>query len=997
MIRLSKQQVERKIEFIGSYVNASNAADASKFDANANVTSKNIATLEAELWKDYNIQINRGIVSAKIAELFGQELADEYNRQIEDHEIYVHDETSLKPYTYGPSESLVVYKAGKKLLTTFERLYAMYTELPETCLSEDDGAYAKYPTDLYVDDYGHKTSRITRLVRKARKRDMVRVKTKYGEDVIVTDNHPLIINRDDVNDTVDAINSLGKTQFKQDTVFDCDTRTIDVASTFGYDSYGAYSISSINDGTKIEGIKSTIELNSKLGYFVGFFIAEGSITNNMTIITQADPFVLRTIASYFFDVTGIAGKIYKDVSHSHSDRNEKWYLQYNSVFVKTLLEDYFMIPKYAERKALPQNIFDTNKDFVGGLISGLIDGDGTIGGSRISIRLASRSAISQLAIILRSFGVGISMTYQEQSNQAFGSYSSNYPIFGVSFSLTGDIDLGLSYKVRDNKSNLTDATRYVTESSIVASIDTIVNEAYLNTDIYDITTESSTFMCNNLLVHNCTSITMYPFLINGLVSLGGESKAPKHLESFCGSFVNLVFAVSSQFAGALATVEFLMYFDYFARKDYGDDYLITARDKIENHLQHVVYAINQPAAARGYQSVFWNISMFDKFYFDAMFGEFAFPDENFTRPSWDSVSKLQSFFMEWFNGEREKAILTFPVVTVAMLTENGKVKDRTFLDMCAKEMSEGNSFFTYLSDSADSLASCCRLRNEMAENEFSYSLGAGGVSTGSINVITLNMNRLIQEKIDLKSTIDKIHKYQVAYRKVMEQYLEHHMLTVYDAGFISIDKQFLTIGINGMVEGAEALGFTISNNPEYIDYVSSQLKIIFDANKEAYKTYGYKFNTEFVPAENLGVKNAAWDRKRGLKVPRDCYNSYFYVVEDTEINPLDKIILHGKEMVKYLDGGSALHLNLEEYLTKDAYVKLFDSCALAGCNYFTTNVKITICNECENIDKHTLKACPKCGSTNIDYATRIIGYLKRISSFSSARQKEETNRYYAVE
>lgn len=997
MIRLSKQQVERKIEFIGSYVNAANAADASKFDANANVTSKNIATLEAELWKDYNIQINRGIVSAKIAELFGQELADEYNRQIEDHEIYVHDETSLKPYTYGPSESIVVYKDGKKLLTTFELLYAMYTDLPETCLSVDDGAYAKYPLDLFIDDFNNKRTKITRLVRKSRKRDMYRIKTKYGEDLIVTDNHPLIIDSSNVDNTVNAIDSLGCVQFKQDSVFDGNTTEIDIVAEFGYDNYGSYCISPVNDGKKIEGIKPIVELSAELGYFVGFFIAEGSITDGMTIITQNNRDTLARLASYMFTATGISGKIYKDVSASHSDRQVKWKLQYNSEFLIGLIETYFGISRHAERKTIPQNIFNTNRVFVGGLMSGMIDGDGTYGSGRLSIRLASRGAITQLAILLRAFGVGISMTYQEQSDQAFGSYSSNYPVFGVSFGLTGDLDLQLSYKVNEHSDSITDTTRYLCGQSTINSVDKIVNDSYLNTDIYDITTETSTFMCNNILVHNCTSITMYPFLINGLVSLGGESKAPKHLESFCGSFVNLVFAVSSQFAGALATVEFLMYFDYFARKDYGDDYLTTARDKIENHLQHVVYAINQPAAARGYQSVFWNISMFDKFYFDAMFGEFAFPDENFTRPSWDSVSKLQSFFMQWFNGEREKAILTFPVVTVAMLTENGKVKDRSFLDMCAKEMSEGNSFFTYLSDSADSLASCCRLRNEMAENEFSFSLGAGGVSTGSINVITLNMNRLIQEKIDLKSTIDKIHKYQVAYRKVMEQYLDHHMLTVYDAGFISIDKQFLTIGINGMVEGAEALGFTISNNPEYIDFVSSQLKIIYDANKDAYKTYGYKFNTEFVPAENLGVKNAAWDRKRGLKVPRDCYNSYFYVVEDTDTNPVDKIILHGKEMVKYLDGGSALHLNLEEYLSKDAYVKLFDSCALAGCNYFTTNVKITICNECENIDKHTLKACPKCGSRNIDYATRIIGYLKRVGSFSSARQKEESQRYYAID
>ncbi|VEI78117.1 anaerobic ribonucleoside triphosphate reductase [Mannheimia haemolytica] len=490
----------------------------------------------------------------------------------------------------------------------------------------------------------------------------------------------------------------------------------------------------------------------------------------------------------------------------------------------------------------------------------------------------------------------------------------------------------------------------------------------------------------------CVSVTMYPFLRDGLTKLGGESKAPKHLASFCGSFINFVFAVSSQFAGAVATVEFLTYFDYFARKDYGDNYLQTHRSDIENHLQQVVYSINQPAAARGYQSVFWNISVYDKFYFEAMFNRFVFPD--FEKPNWETTSKLQLFFMQWFNKERSKAILTFPVVTAAMLTEKGKCKDDEFANQMAKELSQGNSFFIYQSDNPDSLASCCRLRNEISDHSFSYSLGAGGVATGSINVITINMNRLVQDNRDLSEEVSKIHKYQYAYRKLMEEYLAAGMLPVYDAGFISLHKQFLTIGINGMAEAAESQGLTVGYNPDYIDFVQSRLKIIFQANQAAGEKYGVKFNTEFVPAENLGVKNAKWDKEDGYFVPRDCYNSYFYVVEDEEINALDKFLLHGRELIEWLDGGSALHLNLDEALTQTGYRSLLDTAAKTGCNYFCINVKITICNECSHIDKRTLHSCSKCGSDNIDYGTRVIGYLKRVSAFSSARQKEHSLRFY---
>jgi len=490
----------------------------------------------------------------------------------------------------------------------------------------------------------------------------------------------------------------------------------------------------------------------------------------------------------------------------------------------------------------------------------------------------------------------------------------------------------------------------------------------------------------------CTSITMYPFLLDGLTKLGGESKAPKHLESFCGSFVNLVFAISAQFAGAVATVEFLMYFDYFARKDYGDDYLVTHYKQIENHLQHVVYALNQPAAARGYQSVFWNISLYDSAYFEAMFGHFVFPD--MTAPDWSSLKALQSMFLNWFNQERNKAVLTFPVVTAAMLVEDNEPKDKEFALMCAENLSQGGSFFVYQSTDADSLASCCRLRNEISDHSFSYSLGAGGVSTGSINVITLNMNRLVQDGRDLATEIRKIHAYQIAYRTLMEEYQQAGMLPVYDAGFISFNKQFLTIGINGMVEAAEYLGIQVGVNDAYKEWVKSQLEVIYKENRLATKETGFLFNTEFVPAENLGIKNAKWDSEDGYFTPRECYNSYFYLVEDTTLNHLDKFILHGKSMTEFLDGGSALHLNLEEHLDTEQYMQLFNVAARTGCNYFCINVRITICNHCEYIDKRSRQSCSQCGSTDIDYGTRVIGYLKRVSSFSHGRRKEHKLRHY---
>lgn len=360
----------------------------------------------------------------------------------------------------------------------------------------------------------------------------------------------------------------------------------------------------------------------------------------------------------------------------------------------------------------------------------------------------------------------------------------------------------------------------------------------------------------------CVAITMYPFLLEGLQPIGGLSAKPKNLDSFCGMFVNLVFAISSQFAGAVATGEFLMYFDYFARKEWGDDYWKRPEEMVDKHrnidktleqkFQQIVYSINQPAAARNFQSVFWNISYFDKYYFEGLFGEFVFPDGS--KPQWDSLNWLQKKFMSWFNEERTKCILTFPVETVALLTDGEDIRDKEWADFTAEMYSKGHSFFTYTSDSADSLSSCCRLRNEVSDNQFSYSLGAGGIATGSKSVMTLNINRLVQDAVNkgydmidyLRSQVQKVHKFQTAYNELLKDYLKDGLLTVYTAGFINLKKQYLTVGVNGVIEAAEFLGIEVSDNDTYREFMQSILKTISDENRKA-RTKELMFNTEFVP------------------------------------------------------------------------------------------------------------------------------------------------------
>ncbi|MDR1259311.1 MAG: anaerobic ribonucleoside-triphosphate reductase [Tannerellaceae bacterium] len=594
------------------------------------------------------------------------------------------------------------------------------------------------------------------------------------------------------------------------------------------------------------------------------------------------------------------------------------------------------------------------------------------------------------------------MDYCDASNAASGSrFDANANVENKNMAtLIGE--LPKSNFIRLNRRMLTDRLKETFGKEVADKYIDLLNRHYIYKN-----DETS-------LANYCASITMYPWLIGGTTSIGGNSKAPTNLRSFCGGFVNMVFMVSSMLSGACATPEFLMYMNYFIGLEYGRDYYLDAGrvvdlskrqrtlDKvITDHFEQIVYSINQPTGARNFQAVFWNISYYDRYYFESLFENFIFPDGS--RPDWESLSWLQKRFMKWFNRERTRSVLTFPVETMALLTENGEPKDREYGDFTAEMYSEGHSFFTYMSGNADSLSSCCRLRNEIHDNGFSYTLGAGGVSTGSKSVLTINLNRCVQHAVRngillqfyLEEIVDLVHKVQLSYNENLKYMQEKGMLPLFDAGYISLSRQYLTIGVNGMVEAAEFLGIEISDNPKYEEFVRQILGLIEQYNKK-YRTKDVMFNCEMIPAENVGVKHAKWDRRDGYTVKRDCYNSYFYIVEDESLNIIDKFRLHGRKYIEHLTGGSALHLNLEEHLSREQYKQLLRVATQEGCNYFTFNIPNTVCNDCGHIDKRNLKTCPACNSRDLDYLTRIIGYMKRVGNFSQPRQEEAKRRHYAT-
>lgn len=538
----------------------------------------------------------------------------------------------------------------------------------------------------------------------------------------------------------------------------------------------------------------------------------------------------------------------------------------------------------------------------------------------------------------------------------------------------------------------------------------------------------------------CMAVSLYPLMTEGVGNIDGVTPSePNDLQSFSGQITNLTFLLSSQCKGAVAFGEYFIALNYYIIKEFGPNWyekldcitttehsLVkrTIRGNIHKAFKQFIYGVNQPAGNRSYQSPFTNISYYDKTYFTSLFGEFCYPDG--TKPEWKAIDTLQRMFMKFFNKLRTKQVLTFPVETMAMVHDGKDIIDKEYKNFTAEMYAEGHSFFTYISDSADSLASCCRLKNELTENTFNPTSGLTGVMTGSCNVITLNINRIVQDCVKLNSTnpndiqevypefkkeiqvgikrhlvsiLERVYKYHIAYKTMLYEMEDKGMFAASNGGYIYISKLYSTIGLNGLNEAARFLGLEVSNNPEYIEFLQLILGTIKEQNKLHSiqdKKRPYLFNSEVVPAEGLGGKNYRWDKEDGYWVPEDenLYNSYFYNAHDNT-SVLDKFVLHGKQTYQFTDGGSAAHINLEDHLSKEQYLKLIDFAIQEGTNYFTFNIPNSKCDDCGFITKHPICECPKCSSKNITQYTRVIGYLRPIKAFGSDRQVEAAKRNYA--
>lgn len=1001
-----RDNVERNLNFIDNFVKSDNTANAT-IDDNSNVATHNIAVMNTEIHKEDNKETNTRIWYNKIKELYGKELAEQFLVDINTI-LYPHDLSSqigmpycvaitLYPFLKNGIKDIGGLSAAPKNIDSFcglfvNLVFAIAAQYKGACMHHSQNLIINGRT-VNVKEFAEKQTnwlpfesngqlwevsslenpyyiteekrqvQINKVYRRKYDSTMYKVTTKLGKQCIVTKDH--------------IFKTLYKGSIKE----------------VKAEELSLYDTVFINNN--LSNIINRDSVEYKRNFCLGMLLGDGCLTTESLVqlsVCYDHEFYLDTFNKYSNEVFGYT--LNKNKGH------HCWNAQKRSAEYKEKICSYLTGSTTLDKNIKPEYL--QSIDECCGFLDGIMSTDGGYHHC-YAISLINKglinSCIKSLELLNVPYHTSIDPAHDNKKELYNLSFSSCAKVYLPNFLKKckqhkgGDFIYYISNKSKKwsyGESNFVDTSRRggnkwgkTSELDVITAIEAFENDYPY---VYELETESHWYSCGGIITHNC------------------------------------------------ATPGMLLCMDYFLRKEWGDCYYekpeaiitsdyclrrMTIQGQIHQYFQQICYSLMQPSGSRGNQACFWNLSIFDKPFFDTMYGDFYFPDG--TKPKWESLSWLQKDFMHWLNQERLKCILTFPVVSVCLIYQDHKFLDEDLYQFAAQEYAEGDSFFTYISDSADSLSSCCRLSSKISKPQFNFTNGQLSEMTGSKNVITLNLNRIVQdwyhqtceedissnlyiwakENIDslkdyMSTTLDRVYKYQTAYNEVLKYLYSKNLLTVYNAGFIDMKKQYLTIGINGLNQAAEFLGLQCNKNEDYEQFCSKIFSIIKEQNA-LHKTKELMFNTEFTPCESAAVKLYNRDKKDGYWVPQDTnlYASYIFKPNDIDITVLDKIHLHGKEVCgDNLDGGSAAHINLDSHLDKEQYLKIIKYAAEEGCKYFTFNVPNSECDDCGFITKHPITECPKCGSKKISYYDRVIGYLTKISNWSKGRQIEQETRVY---
>lgn len=927
----------------GFFSNAAPTADIS-VDANSNISTKDMIVYNAELPKPYFRLNAYYLVWRKLKQLYGQV---EANRIIEmqlSGDFYINDFHGVsQPYSYHPQTTITIRVDGcVKSITMVD----LFEELSFFINSDVGSGYIDTSNlNIEILDKG-KWVKLLRLLRHRSHSDLVRIETKRGGVCVVTEDHPVIL-------------SGGDEKIADEVTFEDELMHQD-----------RYAFS----GTK--------EIDLDEAYIIGAMVGDGYVCRGKCVLVQND-----IVNTHYYEL------INKKYDHVNEEKENR--LNFGTVDTAELYKK--LIGLGAINKHLPRDWPTWSEDARLSLLAGVIDTDGTVNKRNgvVDVRLISLAAIQQIAELVSTLGFDRIRTSLVNKYKSKKSYKSNYKLYRVSFRVNNKKLSEFSRKVRE----MSDVVFRVAgidgrwDSDRVNKIDLI---DWKGEWVYDVTTETGTFYSNGLTVHNCYNYSTFDVALNGLTMVNKiTSIPPKYLYSFKSQLEQFVVIASNSTLGATGLADLFIVIGYYV-----DKILETSSDAgfrfqseedcwryVKENIVSFIYTINQPM--RVTQSPFTNVSVFDNGFLETLVPEYVFPDGK--APNIGTVKKLQYLFLDTMNEELKRTPITFPVVTACFsVDEEGAISDDEFLGGVAERNLE-YGFINLYCGKTSTLSSCCRLRSD-TNNEYFNSFGSGSTKIGSLGVVTINLPRLAYRFIndkeaflkELELFVEIAGKINNSKRKIIQKRIANGAQPLYSLGFMDINKQYSTCGLNGINEAIEILGMNIVED-EGSAFAIEMFQTINRANDRLQRQYKAPHNCEQTPSENSSIKLAKKDDMLGYKTGAEFYSNQFIPLI-TEADMLDRIKLQGM-FDKHFSGGAICHINIEGRIEeKEVMVDLIRACAERGVIYFAVNYNLQKCiNDHMSVGKSSV--CPICGSEGLEDYTRVVGFLTAVKNWHHIRRE----------
>lgn len=1016
-------------DFYAHFLKIDTVADATT-DANANVTDKNINTMQKEAKKPFTRLLSRNKLYIELKEEFGKEVADNYLESVVNGELYEHDnyDSSYKPYSYFGDETILVKYKKELQYISFKGLFNLVEEKPKL-IHKEDKAYAKYTDDLMIWDNG-KWTKVIRVIKKPRQTDYCFIKGSNGLSQIVTTNHPIITNEGDINaENVVEKEHLIKTSLpdisfggkrviyplellkdEKGVLFNGEEVTKDLDLT----SYGQVSFYN-----KQSCLLNKIKLDEDFGWLYGMLLSEGHLECSGLGISQNKGKIFDNIIRILVE---------KNIPFSVKEKDNGCYLiTIKSKMLKKIFEKEFDFVNTSREKRLPYDFLKYNKEFLKSVVGGVLDGDGTLelkSNRRLLIRTISRELLNQLSFIVQLCGYNVRDGKPTPPKDTGMSYTPKHTMYKIAFTPYRDGEKFNSVKIKENVKEFSTKEEGQKHSNSRYSFGygdvNVINNNQLSLKeeeyVYDISTKTETFICNNIKSHNCYAFSLQNIVEKGLYFLDEMAAGrPKHWDTFNHHTLEFISYASNMQSGAVGIPDYLVYAYYFYQKDIKDKGMNKKQAEYYRNqkFQEFVYNLNQPYLKGGVQSAYTNVSILDREHISNFFGDRKYPNGDMIIEHMDEIIKFQKNFLDYVGKLRKNKWHTFPVISATLVFRNNEFQDKEVAKAVVKHNWKYgfNDINIMRVENATSVASCCRLVNDkeqMQEGRVFNSIGGSELDLGSTKVVTLNLVRLAllskgnkNKFINLvENKVKLIHKYHFAHRRTLKKLIDKGMLPLYSSDMMSMDNQFATVGINGVFEAMKILdGINEDNsyNESGFKIAEDIFKVINKLNKTTAEKYGYVANIEQVPAESAAIKLNKKDRlffgnrKINNKLGEDCYiygNQWIPLKEQADL--FDRV--EAAKLDEYCGGGAILHINLgENFNTFEDAWEFTNNLMKKGVKYFSY---ISLIDICPNDHSFFGNKCPICGKKSKTKGIKIVGYLVKQDSYKQERKDELKERKF---